>query len=248
MDNTTAFSRIAPHYDALMSDVDYVRWFRYIEELLAVVKKRPRRVLDLACGTGILSLMLAHRDYDVVGLDISEPMLKTAQQKQDGLKNLRFIRGDMTDFVLDEKVDAVFSIFDSLNYLLEERHILSTFECARKALNAEGVFLFDMNTIHCLRHYWGNKTQIKESGGLTSIWKTRYDPSACLSTLTITLLVAEAGRPNRRIEEIHYERGYSVDWVVETLHDSGFDRVYAFDHLTKAPPNPDTLRVTYLAF
>jgi SAM-dependent methyltransferase len=248
MDNRTAFSRIAPHYDALMSDVDYVRWFHYIEKLFAVMKKRPKRVLDLACGTGILSLMFARRGYDVVGLDTSSAMLDVAREKQDGIRNLRFVRDDMTAFSLGEKFDAVVSIFDSLNYLLSDSDIISTFGRVRASLSPGGVFLFDMNTIHCLKHYWGNKTQVKETNGLTSVWKTQFDPNENLSTLKITLLVSQPGKPERKVQETHYERAYPVDWVVSNLHDSSFESVYAFDHPTQTPPHPDSLRVTYLAF
>jgi SAM-dependent methyltransferase len=246
MDEPTAFTQIAPHYDRLMSDVDYDRWLRYLESLLKLTNTRTRRVLDLACGSGTLSRNLAKRGYEVIGLDLSEPMLDEARAKQDGLCDLSFVRGDMRDFHLEEPVDAVFCIFDSLNYLLKESELRSAFRCVQGALRPGGAFLFDLNTTHCLKSYWGTKTQIKRSEGMTSTWRTRFDAKANLSTLTITLAVPMKGR-TVEVEEVHRERAYDNPWVIESLHDAGFETVYAFDHLTQAPPHPDSLRITYLA-
>ena len=116
------YAGFAEVYDEIMADAPYDLWLEYIESIWSTHGFMPVSVLDLACGTGNMSWRLARNGYLVTGLDRSEQMLEIARQKakDEGLY-IRFIKGNMEDFILERQLDAAVCLFDSLNYLLEPR-------------------------------------------------------------------------------------------------------------------------------
>ena len=119
-------------------------------------------ILDLACGTGSLSLALAQKGYSVTGLDISEAMIQQANLKQDKLDpehqlHVQFKVDDMRYFALDKPVDVVVCHYDSLNHLSNETELRGTFLQVAQALNPGGLFLFDLNTLENYQTYWNGR-------------------------------------------------------------------------------------------
>jgi len=203
------FTKIAPYYDLLMKRVDYPGWVRYLHQIFERFGIKPRKILDLACGTGIPSLLLARQGYEVIGLDNSEEMLKVAMQNAElgdspkkeinllsrfqnlnsEIGRVRFIQADMRNFEIPEKVDVVISLFDSFNYLLTEKDLHKAYVSTYRALRKGGYFLFDMNTDFGLSQYWVNGTEIREIDGLLSIWRNSYDEKRKIARLDLTLFV-----------------------------------------------------------
>ena len=81
----SAYETLAACYDELTYDIPYEKNLTFFERLCARTHIRPQTVLDLACGTGSLSVLLAQRGYRVIGADLSEDMLAEAEQKALGL-------------------------------------------------------------------------------------------------------------------------------------------------------------------
>lgn len=81
-----AYEALAASYDRLTNDVDYRATVDFYREILAQEGLRPRTAVDLACGTGTVSVLLARQGLDVTGVDLSEEMLTMAQQKAEGLE------------------------------------------------------------------------------------------------------------------------------------------------------------------
>src|SRR5437588_1882722 len=114
----TSFIAVAPHYDRLMADVPYRAWVKYLHQLLELRNLKPRRILDLACGTGSVSEILARDGYEVVGVDLSAPMIQEARKKA--------ARWDMPiEYHIQDAArmeipgppfDLCVSFFDSMNY------------------------------------------------------------------------------------------------------------------------------------
>ena len=140
-----AYSSLASAYDGLTTDIPYDTILDFLEAILHKSGKRPETVLDLACGTGSMSLLLAQRGYQVIGADISEEMLTEAAGKAAKLtKNPPyFICQPMQRLRLPEPVDAVLCLLDSLNYLTEPEDCRQTFSRVYRALKDGGVFLFE---------------------------------------------------------------------------------------------------------
>ena len=95
-------------YDKMMGDVDYIKWADFIEKLFLHYGIRPNDIVDLACGTGNLTTIMADRGYNVIGIDRSQDMLLVAHEKarSRGLK-IPYICQDMRDIELHREVDAV---------------------------------------------------------------------------------------------------------------------------------------------
>ncbi len=241
------FETIAPYYDRIMQDVDYKAWVDYVESFFAWARDQVQEVLDLACGTGTPTLLLAQRGYRMVGVDRSVAMLREARKKLG--PEVPLIAADLRYFALRRQFDAVICLFDSLNNLLTELDLSRTFENVRQHLREGGVFVFDMNTIHALARYWGNDTKVKEHGRLITLWRTTYLKDNHLSRLDFTVLVPDEQDPTcyRRYDELHLERGYPLKTIKRLLNRAGFRRVYLFRHLTRYTASEHDLRVTIVA-
>jgi ubiquinone/menaquinone biosynthesis C-methylase UbiE len=242
------FTEIAPYYDLLMKDVDYKSWVKYIEDIFKLYGKNPKKIIDLACGTGTPSIILADKGYEVTGIDNSPYMLEIAKRKAGERENLKFLLADMRDFKIDaEPFDAAICLFDSINNFLEEEELLSVFQSVKRNLKGEGLFLFDMNTIYCLRFYWGDRSRVKEDGNIVSIWRTCFISDKNISELHITLFIPDREGRYKRIDEIHRERGYTLETIGNLLKKSGFRKVDFFEHLSFKFPTKTTLRVMVAA-
>ena len=226
------FTAIAPYYDLLMKDVNYDRWLWYVGEIFKLFQHNPRTILDLACGTGTCSVLLAKEGYRVTGLDSSEAMLRVAREKakREGVR-VDYMNERMEDFALRRRVDAVICLFDSLNYILDEGEMLNTYRCTHDSLAPGGLFIFDMNTEYGLAEGWGDPEFVKEEEEIVSIWRNEYDRVAKLARLALTLFVAE-GDHYIRIDEVHLERAYSPRKVKDLLRQAGFSDVRVYRHLT----------------
>lgn len=224
------FSNIARFYDTLMKGIDYREWVDYVVELFKRYAYQPKRILDLACGTGSATLELARRGYEMVALDSSPHMLAVFSSKR-GTGKIELTNADMRRFQVSPPVDAVTCFFDSMNYLTEERDLKRCFDNVYRALAPRGIFLFDMNTIYGLERVWGTNTMIREMDNVYSVWRSVYDSSRSTSTLYLTLFVGN-GKCYERIEEVHQERAYPMEVIKTLLAKAGFDRAQVYAHLT----------------
>ena len=76
-----AYRNLAASYDRLTNDVDYKATVEFYMQILAREGVNPRTVIDLACGTGSVTEILAKKGYPVLGVDMSEEMLTEAAMK-----------------------------------------------------------------------------------------------------------------------------------------------------------------------
>ncbi|MFO7637747.1 MAG: methyltransferase domain-containing protein [bacterium] len=241
------FREFARHYDSFMHRyVDYRSWVDYVERIFSRFRARPRTVLDLACGTGIPSLLLARRGYRVTGVDRSEEMLVVLRQKAGGLP-VTAVRADITDFALEEPADAAISLYDSINYLLTEEALSGCFRCTRQSLRPGGLFVFDMNTVHALAAYWGNRLTPRAVGAVQSVWENRYDPATRVSTLRLRFREPSADGRFLEFEEEHRERAYTRQELKRNLQAAGFEHIKFFSHGGFLPVGPLTVRMMVVA-
>lgn len=239
------FSGFAEFYDEFMSRlVNYSAWVDYIISIFKNKKVVVQTILDLACGSGIPTLLFAQKRYQVVGLDISKEMLKVFKDKL--VKNsycISLIQADMRNFTIPEKVDAVVCLYDSMNYLLTVQDLLACFNCVSNCLKPNGLFVFDMNTIYCLASFWDNRETPRQIGDIYSLWRNRYNPQSQISTLQLTVYTNDG----RLFREIHQERGYEESVIRDTLLKANFQGIDFYEHLTFRPINNKTLRMMVVA-
>lgn len=151
--SSAVYKHLASIYDEIMSDVDYSVWADFLESILLLHHPVAYNLLELACGTGTMAFMLEERgEYEITGTDISPEMIQEANNKRKKKNSeVRFFTQDMRQletglFDNNSKYDILYMIFDSINYLHQEKEILHLFSGVKKCLKKKGFFIFDFTT------------------------------------------------------------------------------------------------------
>ena len=243
MDAYTGFAGV---YDRFMEDVPYEQWRDIIVKELKQASIRDGLVLDLGCGTGTLTNLLAEAGFDMIGVDGSEEMLMEAREKGEDPEIL-YLCQDMREFELYGTVRAVVSTCDTMNYLLTREDFIQTVRLVNNYLDPGGLFIFDMNTIYKFRELMGNRT-IAESGEEAAfIWDNFFDEETGRNEYDLTLFIArEDGLFERRIE-VHEEQGYTLEEVKGFLAAGGMEFVRVFDAETGEEPDDTSEKVFFIA-
>ena len=171
-----AYSSFAQVYDLFMDNVPYEEWCGYLTGLLAEQGCTGGILLDLGCGTGTLTEMLARKGFDMIGIDVSEEMLNLAMEKRakSGL-DILYLAQDMREFELYGTVAGAVCICDSLNYILELDEITEVLRLVNLYLDPGAPFIFDFNTDYKYREVMGEMTIAENRVEGSFIWDNFYD-------------------------------------------------------------------------
>lgn len=241
---TNSYQGFAQLYDALTFDVDYENIASFIQEILQKHGIKSGLVLDLACGTGTLTLALAQRGYEMLGADLSEDMLSVARQKE-GAEGILFLNQSMDDFELYGTVDAIVCVLDSINYLTEPEALLKTFRLCANYLNPGGILIFDVNSEYKFSSVLGNQTYTYETDEIFYNWENEYDPESRLCDLYLTFFCLEESGLYRRVDEVHTQRAYADSELKDALEKAGLTLVATYDGYTQNAPNSESQRIVY---
>lgn len=239
------FTALAGVYDAIMADIEYPAWADFILMYARDGGLAPRRVLDLACGTGGLSRALAARGLEVTGLDASEEMLSVARRR---LPELDFVPGDLRDFALPGRFDLITCVFDSLNNLTRPGDLGRAFARVQAHLAPGGLFAFDVNTREGVRDLWeGGAIEglaVDEGGREVHYhWSHHFDAARGLGVVQ-----ALCRLEGEEFIEVHEERGYDQTELEPLLSAAGFERWEFVEFPDYAPPEPGAPRVWAFAW
>jgi len=245
MEAYTSFARV---YDTFMSDVPYQEWCGYVCGLLKEYGIADGLVLDLGCGTGSLTELLAKRGYDMIGIDLSVDMLEIAREKQvrSGL-DILYLLQDMREFELYGTVRAVVSICDSLNYVMSEKEMVQVFRLVNNYLDPEGIFVFDLNTVYKYQELIGSATIAENRENSSFIWENMYYEEERVNEYDLTIFQKEESGLYRKYEETHYQKAYSLNTVKKLLAEAGMQFVTAYQAFTKEPPGEKNERIYIIA-
>ena len=248
------YGAIAKVYDKLNADIDYGVWADFVEECFSkFLPQKPELVLDLACGTGSMTIPLADRGYDMIGVDGSEDMLAEAFTRAEGRSDILWLLQDMREFELYGTVGAVTCCLDSLNYLLDPADLKKCFATVHNYLDPDGLFLFDMNTPYKFRHTYGDNAYIledelvwdegmesEECAAVFCGWQNHFDPKTNLCDFYLSLFVEQENGSYRREDEHQRERCYTLESIKMHLERAGMEflGVYA-DFDMKEPDDND---------
>ena len=245
MDAYTDFARV---YDTFMDETPYDEWAGFLEKLLKENGISNGLILDLGCGTGTLTQLLAGQGYDMIGVDNSAQMLSVAMEKKEKSSlDILYLLQDMREFELYGTVRAVISVCDSLNYLLEEEELIQTFRLVNNYLDPAGVFIFDFNTVYKYREVIGDITIAENRQECSFIWENFYHEEEEINEYDLTIFVRENDEYFHRFHENHYQRGYTLTQMKQALEAAGMEFVKAMDADTHKEVNEMSERIYCIA-
>lgn len=246
------YDALAACYDDMTADVDYPAWADFIEALFAgspcPVHGEPfHTVLDLACGTGTMSFLLAERGYEVIGVDFSPEMLAVAAEKSlegEGEAPI-FLCQSMEELDLYGTVDACVCLLDSVNHVTELDRLQQALRRVWLFLEAGGLFVFDVHTPEHLQSLDGGLF-LDETDDAYCVWRTEYDPEEAICTYGMDVFQRE-GEAWYRSTEVHEERAYSIETLTEALRQAGFLDIHTYGDRRLDAPQAGEARVFFTA-
>ena len=229
-----AYTSFASVYDTFMDNVPYEEWGGYIHSLLCRYGVKDGLVLDLGCGTGTMTEILAGYGYDMIGVDNSGDMLELAMEKRLASgHDILYLLQDMREFELYGTVRAVVSVCDSVNYITEPEELAEVFRLVNNYLDPGGLFLFDFNTEYKYREVMGDCTIAEDRGDCSFIWDNCYYEEEKINEYDLTLFIREGSDDNgalyRKYRETHFQRGYTLEEIRELLSSAGLVFQAAYD-------------------
>lgn len=230
-----AYRDLAASYDRLTRDVDYNAIVAFYQQILDREQVCPRSAIDLACGTGSVTLLLAEKYERVIGVDMSEEMLTVALQHAVERENPpTFVCQKLQQLSIPRAVDLAVCALDGLDYILDPAECKEAIRRAYKALNPGGIFIFDVNTPEKLRAMDG-QVFLDEDDDVYCIWRGEFDQETNICSYGMDLFQRQGNVWRRSFEE-HQEYAYSIEQLTEYLQAAGFThiRVYA-DGKLEAP-------------
>ena len=254
----SAYEALAGCYDELTYDIRYEKTLTFFERLCAREQVQPHLVLDLACGTGSLSMLLAGRGYRVIGADLSEDMLAEAERKARELPE-----GSRPFFICHQgyllspknnianikllllNADAVICALDSLNYLTRPDDCRKTLRRVYNALKSGGLFVFDINTPAKLRGLDG-QVFLDETDDTYCVWRTEFDAKKRLCFYGMDIFRLNGSLWDRSFEE-HIEYAYEPDELALWLEEAGFTHIRQYGDRVLRAPKQDEQRIYFSA-
>lgn len=243
-----AYTSFAEVYDTFMDNVPYEEWADYLEERLKEYGVKDGLVLELGCGTGSMTELLAEKGYDMIGVDNSEDMLEIAMEKRiERGHDILYLLQNMQEFELYGTVKAVVSVCDSVNYITEKAELEEVFRLVNNYLDPQGIFIFDFNTEYKYREILGNQVIAEDREECSFIWENYYDHTSMINEYELTLFVQEEDDLYRKYQESHFQKAYTLRDIRSMIEASGLKFVTAYDAYTQKAPMHNSERITVIA-
>lgn len=241
------YGAFAEYYDSLTSNVSYDETAKYVADILDENGIKKGILLDLACGTGTMSVQMAKRGYEVIGIDNSPEMLSEAREKVcESGEDILFLCQDMCDIDLYGTVECTICLLDSLNHLESEEELLSAFKGVSLFTVPGGLFIFDVNTQYKHKYVLGNNTFVYDNDDVYCVWQNEYDDESKTVEIFLDFFEEENGL-YRRSSEYFTECAFSDEIIRRLLKEAGFSNVKAYGELSRNAPSETEERIFYVA-
>ncbi|PIC78505.1 SAM-dependent methyltransferase [Sporosarcina sp. P19] len=225
---SSSYSAFASIYDELMNDIPYDAYVELLD--LASAGVSGKKVLDIGCGTGLLSAMLAKKGAHVTGIDLSADMLEVASRRAQSLSlDIRFIEQPMQRLDVEDTFDAAVISIDSLNYVIEQRDVVETFRRIYGALATGGVLLFDVHSLCKMDEIFLEGPFVFDNRRIAYIWQTAPGEENHSIYSELAFFVKQEDDSYQRFDEVHMQRSFAVPEYVQMLEEVGFhiERIFA---------------------
>ena len=239
-----SFSRF---YDSLTDNVEYKKRADYFCRLLSMCGVNGGILLDLGCGTGSMSIEMAKRGFDVIGVDLSIGMLNEARMKayESGAQIL-LLNQSMDELDLYGTVDCAICVLDGINHLSGKEQIKAAFEKVSLFMNPGGAFAFDVNTLYKHKNVLADNVYVYETENVYCVWQNSYNEADSSVDISLDFFEEEDGIYYRS-EESFTEKAYELSDISAWLTQAGFEVIGVYDDMTFEKVAPESERAVFLA-
>lgn len=242
-----SYGSFAYVYDRLTENVDYKSYAAYIKRLFESYGKNISSVLDVACGTGSLTMELSKLGYEMIGADMSPDMLMQAEEKKfDENLDILYLCQSAEELDLYGTVQGAVCTLDSINHITDEDNVIKAFEKISLFMEKDGIFIFDLNTEYKHREVLGDNTFVYDLDDVYCVWQNEFEEEKLLTHIYLDIFREENGAYERFSEDFD-ERAYSHEKVLKWLEFSGFELADFFEEFTEEKPKENTERIVYVA-
>ncbi len=234
-------------YDELMNEVDYNKWVEYVEAIIDKKEAKVQNILELACGTGNLTIPLTKKNYDIAAIDISEEMLSVAREKaeKEGVE-LVLLQQDISELDFDiPNLDCILCACDGFNYLTYDDEIENVFEKSYELLKDDGIFIFDISSFYKLSTVLGNNMYGENREDIAYMWQNMFDPEENLVEMQLAFFVKNEEDTFDKFEETHLQRAYTEREMKKMLKMVGFKDISVYGDFTLESPKEDAQRIFF---
>ena len=231
-------------YDKLSFDLDYEKYAENIKYLVKKNKIKKEKMLELACGTGMLTNHFFDFFEKIDALDLSKSMLEVFSKKFQA-ENVSLYNYDMVDFQNENSYDLIVILLDSINYILDEKDLKKLMENSYKNLKKGGLLIFDINSEYKMEEVFGSKSYIYEYEDIFYTWDNIKTDD--IIDMELNFFVENEDGTYQRIIENQVERIYSVDFMEKILKENNFSDIEIFDEDDMGKIKDDTLRILFKA-
>lgn len=243
-----SYQGFADVYDKFMDNIPYAEWSQYLLHLFHQFSITAGHLVELGCGTGTLTLLMADAGYRLIGIDNSPEMLSAAAEKMNSNSDITLLCQNMCTLDLGTTFDGFYSICDSLNYLLSPAEILSTFCGVKKHLKKNGIFIFDLKTPYFYKYVLGDQVFCDHQEDCSYIWENSYFDEEQINQYDLTFFVRQPKTELfSRFYETHHQKAYPLAEITNLLTRSGLEYITSYDAFTTNPPSPTSERIYIIA-
>lgn len=242
-----AYGVFAEFYDRLTGNVHYKERADYLLELCKRFNHDTGITLDLACGTGTLTLELKRRGVDVYGIDGSPEMLSEASMKafEEELQVL-FLCQKMQSIDLYGTIDTCFCTLDSINHMVKAEDVKKTFERVSLFMNKGGIFIFDVNSVYKHRKVLADNVFVFDTDEVYCVWQnTPVDDY--VEEISLDFFIPDENGRYMKESERFRERAYETEELQKMLESAGFKVKAVYGDMTFESPADTEQRLYFVA-
>lgn len=241
---TQSYTEFAAVYDELMTDIPYDAYVDLLDEATGGIA--GKRVLDIGCGTGLLSVKLAKRGAQVTGIDLSADMLAVAEQRAGALSlPVQFIEQPMQQLTGFTDFDLAVIAIDSLNYVADKEDVEATFRRIYESLAVGGALVFDVHSTFKTDVIFMEGPFTFDDGRIAYIWETEEGEQPHSVDSKLAFFIQQANGLYSRFDEVHSQRTFEVHDYVEMLMEAGFSVERIFADWEDEPPHEESERIFF---
>lgn len=239
------YAAFAEFYDSLTENIDYEGIAEYYNRLNEKFGGIKGILLDLACGTGSLSVLFSKMGYDVIGTDISQEMLSIAVSKEhDGIE---YLCQSMTELDMFGTIDGTVCSLDSINHLDSIDDVRKTFEKVSLFSNKGALFMFDVNTIYKHENILADNTFVYDTDSVYCVWQNEYAGEGRTDIYLDFFSEDKKSGLYERYSDDFSETAYPAEVLEKLLIEAGFEVCACYEYLTENKPTETSEKLTFVA-